>query len=298
MINFVTTLINQIFYAKQEASLASLNYLISQVIMFILLIIISNFSNSDILLLSFIFGLSTLISNLIFSLIFLLKNKNIKINSKFIDMSKTKDVISLGYKFFIIQLGCLIIYSTDNLIITQLLGVEQVTIYNTVYKLFSLITTGFTLFITPLWVGFTDAYIKKDVSWIKKTYKYLFILEIGVVIVTVILVILGDFIMNLWVGSSLKAPFILFVCMGLYEIILTWYNLFVYFLNGVSKVTRQMVCVIIGAIVNIPISIILAKYFNIGVAGIILGTVVSLLPLAICSPIEVYAIIKSIDKDK
>lgn len=44
--------------------------------------------------------------------------------------------MSLGLKFFIIQVATILIFQTSNIIITQTLGPESVTVYNIAYKYF------------------------------------------------------------------------------------------------------------------------------------------------------------------
>ena len=81
--------------------------------------------------------------------------------------------MGLGGRFFIMQLSSIIIFTTDNLLITQLFGPAEVTVYDVVYKLFSLISIGHNIILLPLWSGFTDAYVKSDIKWIRKTLKKL-----------------------------------------------------------------------------------------------------------------------------
>jgi Na+-driven multidrug efflux pump len=81
--------------------------------------------------------------------------------------------------------------------------------------------------------------------------------------------------------------------MGLYAIISTWNNIFAYFINGVGKIKLQMYYGIIAMIINIPISIFFAKTLNMGSAGVILGTCVSLLFGFTLGPIQYYKIINN-----
>ena len=62
-------------------------------------------------------------------------------------------------------------------------------------------------------------------------------------------------------------------------------------LNGTGKISLQMYAWIFAAIINIPASIFFVKIFNFGVVGIVLGTIVSLIPVAILSPIQVIKIL-------
>jgi O-antigen/teichoic acid export membrane protein len=79
--------------------------------------------------------------------------------------------MSLGVQFFIINISVLIMLNTDNIVITQLLGPEKVTVFNVTYKLFTMISMVYIIIVTPLWSAYTDAYTKGDFEWIKSTLK-------------------------------------------------------------------------------------------------------------------------------
>ena len=51
---------------------------------------------------------------------------------------------------------------------------------------------------------------------------------------------------------------------------------------------------IIAAIVNIPLSIILGHYYGFGIIGIKLGTLISLIPLWIFVPLNIYKILNTL----
>jgi len=97
----------------------------------------------------------------------------------------------------------------------------------------------------------------------------------------------------MWVGDKVKVPFMLSAFMGLYAIISTWNNIFAYFINGVGKIKLQMYLGIIGMVINIPISIFFAKNLNMGSAGVILGTCVSLSFSFVFLPIQYLKIINN-----
>ena len=54
---------------------------------------------------------------------------------------------------------------------------------------------------------------------------------------------------------------------------------------------------ILGAVINIPLSIYLLEYLNLGSSGVILATNISLLPISIILPIQVYKIVKNMKYD-
>jgi O-antigen/teichoic acid export membrane protein len=192
-------------------------------------------------------------------------------NFRAIDLKHARSLLSAGGAFFFVQIGSLILFQTDNIIVTQLFGPEQVTIFNISYKLFSIISILFTIAMTPLWPAFTDAYAKKDIEWIKgvfaKMYKYFLILTVC----SIGLLIFSTNIFDIWLGDSVTIPLELSIVMAIYVIAICWMTIHCYFINGIGKVRLQMYLYIGSTVINIPLAIVLGKKF--GLIGITLSNV-------------------------
>ena len=65
-----------------------------------------------------------------------------------------------------------------------------------------------------------------------------------------------------------------------------------YFLNGIGKIKLQLQLYVLGAIINIPISIYFVKYLDLGSSGVILGTTISIISMTIILPIQTFKILK------
>ena len=70
------------------------------------------------------------------------------------------------------------------------------------------------------------------------------------------------------------------------------------FLNGIGKVRLQLKLYVIGAFINIPLSIYFAKYLNFGSSGVILGTIVSIISMSILLPIQTFKLLKNNERSK
>lgn len=291
LINFVLSLCNQMFYAYQKASLATLRSVLLNLFAVIAIYILIHYTSTSLLYLSICYGLSMVVSNLLLIYYFFKKHPEVKPSYKYIDPSRIKEIASLGVKFFIIQMAVLVIFATDNIIITQILGPAYVTPYNVVFKLFSIITIGFSIILSPLWSAYTDAYAKGDVGWIKNTLKKLIALMIPIIIGVLILIVFAKQIIHIWVGPKVEFPHLLVMLMGIYTVISVWNNIFGYVLAGISKVRLGSFYTIITGAINIPLSIYFA--YRMGISGVILGTICSIGISAIISPIQVWYFIYS-----
>jgi O-antigen/teichoic acid export membrane protein len=205
---------------------------------------------------------------------------------KSIKLAYAKDLISLGLQFFVIQFSGLILFATDNIIITQVIGPKEVTTYNIAYKYFYYIFIIFQIILTPLWSAYTEAYVKKDFDWIKSSINKIYRIWVILSIIAIIMLIFSNFAYRIWVGTEIHIPVGLSVVMCVFVIISNWNNLFIYFINGTGKIRLQFYTSIFVAVINIPLSIYFAKYLNFGSTGIMMATCFCAALGSIVSPIQ------------
>lgn len=188
-----------------------------------------------------------------------------------------KEITGLGFKFFIVQIAAMILFSTDNFIISKLFGPEEVVPYNIAFKYFSIVTMGYTILITPYWSSFTEAYAEKDFQWIKKSVSNIQKIWLIIPIGLVAMVLLSNWFYKLWIGQTISISFNLTLGMAFYVLILTWTMIYNYFINGVGKIKLHLFVSVFTIFLNIPLSIFFAIVLNWGVTGIIWGTSICLL---------------------
>lgn len=296
LLTFYCTLVNAVALAKQHSFILELKNLLSNISIIIVCVLLTITVSSNLFNFGLAYSLCTLIVAVISNFIlFAGKYREVRPSLKFIDLKEFRFLFSLGVGFFILQITYLIIFSTDNMIITQLLGPTFVTVYQITYKYFSIITTGFNLITIPLWSAFTDAYVKKDFDFIRGTLAKMIKLVQLTIVISIIFAVAAKFVIKLWIGINLQIPNVLILLMTIYIVQACWNSLFSCFVNGIGEINLQIITAVIGGIINIPLSIYFAKYCGLGVSGIILATIVSLLPSSILIPIKTFKILKSED---
>lgn len=288
-INFITAICNQIFYAHQEASKVGFNQLTSQILFLPILVFLMKTTDSNLFLLSLFYGATVFISNIFWTMTFFCKQKDFRCSLRHIKKERVNDVMGLGVCFFIMQLSSIVIFTTDNLLITQLFGPADVTPYDIVYKLFSIFTVVRGVILAPIWGGFTDAYVQKDFVWIKKTLGKLLILEVVLIFCVFIFILLVPGIVKIWIGHELRISKLLIISLGINIIISSWNDIFATFLNGIGAIKLSMSVCIVQGVLNIPLSIYLTKFF--GISGIVLGTVFTLLISSFTSSLQTFFIL-------
>jgi O-antigen/teichoic acid export membrane protein len=219
------------------------------------------------------------------------KYKIISPSFKSIRFLNLRDLLGLGTQFFIIQIASLIVFATDNLIITQLFGPADVTVYNIAYKYFNYIPIIFYVILTPMWSAYTEAYLKDDFEWIKNAVNKILKIWTLLSVVVIIMIFAADWVYDIWLNSKIKVPLLLTILMGLFAVMSNWNNMFAYFLNGVGKIRLQLYSSIFVAIINIPLSIYFAKNLNMGISGVIAATCVCVGIGSIWTPIQYSKIV-------
>ncbi|NTS42551.1 oligosaccharide flippase family protein [Flavisolibacter sp. BT320] len=269
-LQFILQLLNTIVTANQESAKSSMFTFLSSLFSLLVVFILVKYTKSNLILLGITMSFTPVIV-LLFSSVLLYngKYKQYAPSASLVKFRFVRRLMGLGIKFFVIQIAALILFQTDNIIITHLFGPSEVTNFNVAYKLFAVVLMAFTIVMTPLWSAITDAYSKNDLEWIKGVMNKMRMIWICLVVTTFFLLIVSPYIFKLWLGSSVEISFVLSLSLCIYVITQTWQTIHVYFLNGVGKIHLQLYLVVICAIVNIPLAIFFAKIF--GPSGVILS---------------------------
>jgi O-antigen/teichoic acid export membrane protein len=266
-LRFIFQLMTTVLAANQEPAKGSFLELLGSIFSLVLIFILTKTTKGNLIYLGTALSLTPVLVLILSSFWFYSKRyKRFAPSFKFVKFTYARDLMTLGLKFFIIQIAALVLFNTDNIIIIHLFGSKDVTTYNVAFKLFSVITMGFNIIATPLWSAFTEAYAKNDLQWIRTTIKTLEKTWLLLTILTVITLFISPWVFKLWLGNKVQVPFILSLVMSGYVIVSTWQTMHVFFLNGIGKVKLQLYLVIFSSLINIPLAIFLGRKF--GLVGI------------------------------
>lgn len=287
-VNFILSICKNVLYALQKAAYVSVMELMIQLINLGGILVAKQFMPSSLFIMAFIYGLSMIIVNAITNIVIYSKNKNLCPNFKYIDTQSGKQITNLGLQFFVIQISALVLFTTDNLIISHLYGAVNVTPYSTVNKLFHVIIGIYSALLSPVWSAVTKAKSKQQYIKIKELVYKLQILMVPFFIGTVALMFVFRPVMAIWLGQELHYSTSLIFFAGMYCLLSNWCNMYANVANGLELMRISMITAVIQAIINIPLSLILAELFSMGSAGVLGGTVLSMGIAAVTLPIAVY----------
>lgn len=292
--SFVLGLINSILNAYQQPALTNIISILTNLFFILSLIFFKSFFSSNIIKIVFIYCVSLILSHLLFTFYFFKLHKEVTPSFNYFSRSKIKDILSLGGSFFVIQIAVLLIFTVDNYIILQLLGTEQVSIYNIVFKLFSIFTVAFGIIIAPMWSAFTEANEKNDFVWMKETIKKLNLIFLVVILGTIVMLVIYQDILDIWLpaNNQITPPFNLIIAFSLFVAISIWNNIYSFFLNGIGMVKMQMITAVFGALINVPLAIFFVKNLSLGLVGVVYAMCISLILFSILAPFATYNFFK------
>ena len=201
--------------------------------------------------------------------------KDYRPSLKCVDFRYAAPLMSLGIKFFVIQMGYIILLMSDNLILSHLYSPAAVTPYQIGHKYFSLLSMVFFVLLSPMWSATTEAFTKGDYVWIDNAVKRYKRIWAYFVLATMIMLSVSPWIYHLWIGDRIHIPFSLSACWALLVIVQCRNAIYTHVINGVGYLYIQIIGAFFTIVMNIPLSIFFAKNLNLGPPGVVLATVVS-----------------------
>ena len=205
--------------------------------------------------------------------LFRTKLRKIAPSLKYVDLKSVSGILGLGMKFFVLQMITIVLFQANSIIIARVVNPEAVVEYNLAFKYVSLLTMIFTIVITPVWSATTDAYIRNDFTWIKKTISFSQKVCIISIIIGILMLLVSKFIYGIWLGKD--AIDISYSTTGLILLYISFemlYKVYGTIINGTGKVFAQMILTGIIAIIYIPLALLLGSSW--GLSGVLIANVI------------------------
>lgn len=270
--SFVLALVKSLLYALQKAELVGMLSVIVQLGNLLGILLLLQLTKKSILALSLLVGASSVIAYSAITLILWNKKPETIPSIEEFDKKELSTVCNVGIYFFVIQIAGLVLYSTDNIIITYLQGSVSVTSYNTAYQVFHGLVAIFTAFLEPLWSKYTEVSRRGDYNWIEITiYKLEKILPFIAFVFMFATIIFKPFT-YIWLSKKLDFDDGLVVVMAFCQFLYVWGTIYIFAINGMGMVKFEMVISLIAAFANIPLSLLLGGMCGLRTTGVCLAT--------------------------
>ena len=290
---FVFRIINTVLIADQKPAVSSLLNMLGQLFSLLIVFTLTKLTNGSLLNLGLAIGIGpTLVLIIANVTLFNTRYSNYRPSIRLARKESAKDIMSLGIKFFILQIASIVQYQTISFLIAHYFDTEQVTAYNIAYKYFFTLQMIFTIILSPLWSSTTDAYNSGDILWIKNIVRKYLLILIPFIIMGSIMLIYAKSVYDLWLGKdvvnvkfSISLLCYIFISTGMFA------SIFVFVINGIGAIKIQYISSITTSFGFIILSILLIKKFHFGVEAILISSIISNIYGYFIAPLQYYKIL-------
>lgn len=271
-VNMVLSTIKSLLLGDQKTSDTSLLVVLEQFISLICIYFLTKTVEPDLKYLVIVYSgvpcIVLAISTVFFYCPRLSRYHHIRPSFKSIDFSLSKSLLSLGGKFFVIQVCLLIVFQSVNIIISRNCGQMAVAQYHISYKYFQIIYMVSVIIFTPYWSAFSDAFAKEDYAWMKSSLRKLDKLVILSIPMIGLMLLMSPLFFKLWVGGKVEVPFSMSLIISLYVLLQISSGMHTYLTNGIGKVMIQSIVYVIASFFAIPLMDFLSRLY--GIYGLLL----------------------------
>ncbi len=175
-----------------------------------------------------------------------------------------------------LQIAGLVVFNSDNLIVTHYLGPAQVAPYSVAWRLVGYASIAQTLISPALWPAFSEAFARGDFQWVRSTFRRTMWLTMSTTLaLCVVFACGGRTIIRIWASRAAVPTEELLLLMCVWVMLSTFMSNTAIVLVAKGKTQLLAWCGLTAAVLNIGLSIYWVK--RIGAPGVILGTIVSYL---------------------
>ncbi|MGY3361270.1 O-antigen/teichoic acid export membrane protein [Bradyrhizobium sp. GM0.4] len=174
------------------------------------------------------------------------------------------ELFRIGSMFLAIQIMSALVYNSDAILISNLLGPAFVPMYSLPERLMSLPTILLSMALVPLWPAMGEAIARGEHDWVRKSLKKSLVIAVlfsalcGLVLVSAM-----PFILKLWVANKVTPPALLLLGLAAWKILeATSYACNAY-LNGARLYRFQVITSAVLTVLAFPAKIFAYKHFGI-----------------------------------
>lgn len=171
---------------------------------------------------------------------------------------ESSQLFQTGGLFFLLQIGTMIGWGADSLIISSTLGVAQVAVFSVVQRLFQFATQPLSILNAPLWGAYADAHARHDKMFIKNTLKRSLVATLtGASLGAVLLLTFYSWLIEKWTHGHIAVPLAFVATYAVWVIFEACGNAFAMFLNGTGIVKQQVSVTLLFVVLVLPLKLML-----------------------------------------
>ena len=295
-INFILALSNTVLYALQQSETVSFRNIMMSVGNIIGLLFLKQFTQGDLVYVAILFGGMTTLTYLINSIKIWKKYDFFRPRFQTYTRGYVKEICGVGIKFFVMQISSVVLFTTSNIIITQLFGAAAVTPYSMVNKIYTTVYGFFTAITIPIWSASTQALARQDFAWFGKVLRKLNLVSLVFSAGYIFVAIVFKPFAAIWLHRELDYPSGLLGVMTAYHIFQSFSVTYGSINNGIGALNGQVVLGILQGVANIPLAIFFANTCGMGVVGVKFAAMLLVGVSAVFQPVYYHITINKLKK--
>ncbi len=271
LVQFVAKNIGMVYVAMQKYAVNEFISFIGHLISAVAIFIITKTTEPNLLYVVLVVTSVPALMFILAAIPLIRQHPQLKPDIKSIDTESAKKIVGKGLGFFVIQItSCLVIFGSANILISHYCGPEQVTVYNLAYKIFNVLIILYTIVLSPLWNAYTDAAVKGDYEWIRRTFRKSALLWLVSVAGGLLALAVSGWVFEIWIGDSVEVPLGVSASVLAYVCMFNFNNCVTYLINGLNKIKIQIITSVVGTVVYL-VAVCLFVRGHYGIYGISLS---------------------------
>lgn len=293
VVQFVLELISVVLQADQKAAVSTVFKPLANLLSLVAILALIPFYHNSLVLACLALTVPIVVVLFVANVYFFRKKYN-RIAPSFKDFRRDciNDIYSLGLKYFTSQLSSLVVFSTASFLLSHYVAPTEAAVYNTAWAYFGIVVAFNAMVLQPLVSAVTDAYVKKEMVWVKNIFKKIRLYSTGLSLVEILLLVISRCVFQIWLGERLTIPLDLSIVMTVYFIFNVWVNPYTNFVGGVGKMNISVLLSVAKIVIFFPIAIAMIKLWG-SVGMIITILTVNTLPNLIVGAIQYNMIINN-----
>lgn len=297
-LNFIFNVQKSLFVAFLKGKYSEQSIAVNQIVFLLTLLFIVYFFpdinyEQKLILISIANGIVGLLINGLYTVYFFwLEKLNLRTN---IASPKgfISEIIRLGSKYMIIQIGLLFVFTSDNYILSNAFGPKEVVPYEIVNKLFQFPMMIIFAALSPLWSMFAKDYSDKNhLKLLSKFKKFNYSFVVISILIT-ILALICPFIISVWIKQKINIPENLILYVAIVTALRIFVSFYSFFLYGVEKINTYIIVLILSILIKIPLTFFLI-HLGFGINSVAIATLLIMLVWTIIIPFQCYKLINKI----
>ena len=165
-----------------------------------------------------------------------------------------KYLLNIGGLFLALQIGTMVGWGADTLIVSSLAGAVAVAQLAIAQRMYQLVSVPLSILNAPLWAAYADAKAHEDIGFLERTLKKSLLgtlLLSGILSISIFLA--SGVVLELWIGDTVQVSTSLLLAFLIWKIMEATGNSFAMFLNGFHIIRPQIVSVAIFCVLALPL---------------------------------------------